>query len=121
MWQLYAYREADCPSRMQVINNILTSPYSRLYNPENIFVSKDGGGAGNNWAQGYASGERIYEEVMDMIEREAESSDSLEVCGIPHLEFQTYLTRLSGFRCPTLHCRRNGIWPRFLYLGTFKR
>jgi len=71
--------------RTQVINNILTSPYSRLYNPENIFVSKDGGGAGNNWAQGYAAGERIYEEVMDMIEREAESSDSLEVCGILHL------------------------------------
>lgn len=64
----------------QVINNILTSSYSHLYNPENIFVSKDGGGAGNNWAQGYASGERIYEEVMDMVDREAESSDSLEVC-----------------------------------------
>lgn len=63
----------------QVINNILTSPYANLYNPENIFVSKDGGGAGNNWAQGYSAGERIYEEVMEMIDREAEGSDSLEV------------------------------------------
>jgi hypothetical protein len=63
----------------QVINNILTSPFANLYNPENIFVSKDGGGAGNNWAQGYAAGERIYEEVMEMIDREAEGSDSLEV------------------------------------------
>ena len=43
-------------------------------------MSKDGGGAGNNWAQGYAAGERIYEEVMEMIDREAEGSDSLEVC-----------------------------------------
>ena len=42
-------------------------------------MSKDGGGAGNNWAQGYAAGERIYEEVMEMIDREAEGSDSLEV------------------------------------------
>jgi hypothetical protein len=42
-------------------------------------MSKDGGGAGNNWAQGYASGERLYEEVMEMIDREAEGSDSLEV------------------------------------------
>jgi len=50
-----------------------------LYNPENIFMSKDGGGAGNNWAHGYASGERLYEEVMEMIDREAEGSDSLEV------------------------------------------
>lgn len=62
-----------------MINNILTSPFANLYNPENIFVSKDGGGAGNNWAQGYAAGERIYEEVMEMIDREAEGSDSLEV------------------------------------------
>ncbi|KAK0448388.1 gamma tubulin [Desarmillaria tabescens] len=62
----------------RVINNILASPYANLYNPENIFVSKDGGGAGNNWAQGYAAGERIYEEVMEMIDREAEGSDSLE-------------------------------------------
>ncbi|KAK7023850.1 tubulin gamma chain [Favolaschia claudopus] len=62
----------------RVINNILTSPYANLYNPENIFVSKDGGGAGNNWALGHAQGERIYEEIMEMIDREAEGSDSLE-------------------------------------------
>ncbi|CAE6423080.1 unnamed protein product [Rhizoctonia solani] len=62
----------------RVINTILTGPYRDLYNPENIFLSKDGGGAGNNWANGYASGERCYEEVMEMIDREAEGSDSLE-------------------------------------------
>ena len=63
----------------KVINGILSSPFANLYNPENIFVSKDGGGAGNNWAQGYSAGERIYEEVMEMVDREAEGSDSLEV------------------------------------------
>lgn len=62
-----------------MINNILSSPWANLYNPENIFMSKDGGGAGNNWAHGYASGERLYEEVMEMVDREAEGSDSLEV------------------------------------------
>lgn len=66
---------------MQVIQGILQSDHKNLYNRENIFVSEDGGGAGNNWAQGYSAGERTYEEVMDMIEREAEGSDSLEV---PH-------------------------------------
>ncbi|KAF8888391.1 tubulin gamma [Gymnopilus junonius] len=76
--ELYVPRSILIDLEPRVINNILTSPYSRLYNPENIFVSKDGGGAGNNWAQGYVAGERIYEEVMDMIDREAESSDSLE-------------------------------------------
>jgi tubulin gamma len=42
-------------------------------------VSKDGGGAGNNWGLGYDSGEKIYEDVMEMLDREAEGSDSLEV------------------------------------------
>ena len=37
----------------RVINGIMNSPYAKLYNPENIYVSKDGGGAGNNWASGY--------------------------------------------------------------------
>ncbi|KAL5490071.1 TUB4 [Sanghuangporus sanghuang] len=62
----------------RVINNILASPYHSLYNPENIYISKDGGGAGNIWAQGYSAGERIYEDVMEMVDREAEGSDSLE-------------------------------------------
>ena len=39
----------------RVINTIKNSPYANLYNPENIYLSKDGGGAGNNWASGYQS------------------------------------------------------------------
>jgi len=31
----------------------MNSPFANLYNPENVYVSKDGGGAGNIWAQGY--------------------------------------------------------------------
>ncbi len=63
----------------QVINTILSSPFKGLYNPENIYVSKDGGGAGNNWAQGYSAGEKVYDDLMEMIDREADGSDSLEV------------------------------------------
>jgi tubulin gamma len=62
-----------------VINTILQSPYANLYNPENIFLSQTGGGAGNNWAMGYAQGDKIAEEVAEMIDREADGSDSLEV------------------------------------------
>ena len=32
----------------------MTSPYANLYNPENIFTSEHGGGAGNNWGSGYS-------------------------------------------------------------------
>lgn len=62
----------------RVINAIQTSAYADLYNPENIFVSKDGGGAGNNWAKGYHAGETHAEEILEMIDREADGSDSLE-------------------------------------------
>ncbi|VDO54784.1 unnamed protein product [Onchocerca flexuosa] len=40
----------------RVINGIITSDYRTLYNMENIFMSKSGGGAGNNFASGYKQG-----------------------------------------------------------------
>ena len=36
-------------------------------------------GAANNWGDGYQSGEAVYEDIMEMIDREADGSDSLEV------------------------------------------
>ena len=36
----------------RVINSIQNGLYSNLYNPENFYVSKHGGGAGNNWGKG---------------------------------------------------------------------
>ena len=36
----------------RVINTIRTGLFKNLYNPENFFVSSDGGGAGNNWGKG---------------------------------------------------------------------
>ncbi|KAI8371447.1 tubulin gamma chain [Radiomyces spectabilis] len=62
----------------RVINNIRDSPFANLYNPENIFMSNDGGGAGNIWSYGYSQGEKVYEDIMDMVDREADGSDSLE-------------------------------------------
>nr|CDS33744.1 dnaj subfamily c [Hymenolepis microstoma] len=62
----------------RVINTILTSPYARLYNRENVYMSKNGGGAGNNWGAGYTQAEKLQEELFDIIDREAEGSDSLE-------------------------------------------
>ncbi|CAK4632361.1 hypothetical protein LEN26_002393 [Aphanomyces euteiches] len=62
----------------RVINSIMNSSYRNLYNPENQFVAKDGGGAGNNWASGYNQGEQHHDLLMEMIDREADGSDSLE-------------------------------------------
>lgn len=63
----------------RVINGIQSGPYKNIYNPENVYVNKEGTGAGNNWAQGYEMGSKAQDELMDMIDREADGSDSLEV------------------------------------------
>jgi tubulin gamma len=64
----------------RVVNQLRgkSSKYKDLFNPENCFVSADGGGAGNNWASGFRQGEQHHETVLDMIDREADNSDSLE-------------------------------------------
>ncbi|KAJ5901910.1 hypothetical protein N7495_002438 [Penicillium taxi] len=62
----------------RVLNGIQTGPYRNIYNPENFFIGQQGIGAGNNWGAGYAAGEIVQEEIFDMIDREAEGSDSLE-------------------------------------------
>ncbi|GJN94584.1 hypothetical protein Rhopal_007667-T1 [Rhodotorula paludigena] len=62
----------------RVLNNIRNSPYANLYNPENFFESQDGGGAGNNFAKGHAAGDGVWNDIAEMLEREAEGSDSLE-------------------------------------------
>ncbi|KAI8060221.1 tubulin gamma chain [Gongronella butleri] len=62
----------------RVINTIRESPFANLYNPENMFVANEGGGAGNIWSYGYSQGERVYEDIIDMVDREADGSDSLE-------------------------------------------
>jgi len=68
----------------RVINTIMNSEYKKLYNPENVYTAKDGGGAGNNWASGYSQGENLHEEVFDIIDREADGSDSLEGFVLTH-------------------------------------
>ncbi|KFY64419.1 hypothetical protein V497_01705 [Pseudogymnoascus sp. VKM F-4516 (FW-969)] len=62
----------------RVIAGIQSGPYKNIYNPENFFVGKDGVGAANNWGDGYQTGESVHEDIMEMIDREADGSDSLE-------------------------------------------
>jgi hypothetical protein len=69
-----------------------------------VYLSKDGGGAGNNWAAGYHAGERIFDEVSDMIDREADGSDSLEVLPLPN-----HGSHVVGVYVITFHCRGHRI------------
>ena len=63
----------------QVLNGIQNGPYKNIYNPENFYVGKNGHGAANNWGDGYQTGETVHEDIMEMVDREADGSDSLEV------------------------------------------
>lgn len=49
-----------------------------------MFIHKEGGGAGNNWSHGYQLGQEVHETLFDMIDREAENSDSLEGFVLTH-------------------------------------
>jgi tubulin gamma len=63
----------------RVVNKVAhIGPYRNLFNPENLFVAQEGGGAGNNWASGFRQGAEHYDFILDMIDREADNSDSLE-------------------------------------------
>ena len=61
------HNTAHRPSGCSVINGIQNSEIRNLFNPENIFLSAHGGGAGNNWASGYHQGESMQEDILDMI------------------------------------------------------
>ena len=62
-----------------MLHTIQSGSYKNIYNPENFYISQTGIGAGNNWGDGYQQGEAVHEEIMEMIDREADGSDSLEV------------------------------------------
>lgn len=55
-----------------------------IFNRENVFISNEGGGAGNNWAHGFYVAGKIKEDVMDIVQREAEACDLLEAFNLMH-------------------------------------
>jgi len=55
-----------------------------IFNRENVFVSGEGGGAGNNWAHGFYMANRAKEDVVDIIQREAEACELLEGFNLIH-------------------------------------
>lgn len=68
----------------RVVQNVISSDLGNVYNPENVFFPENGPGAGNNWGEGYTQGEAIMETMMDILDREADNSDSLEAFMLMH-------------------------------------
>ncbi|KAK1376721.1 hypothetical protein POM88_032914 [Heracleum sosnowskyi] len=76
--QHYISRALVMDLESRVINGIQTGDYSNLFNYEIFIYVKRGRGASNNCASGYHQGRSVEEDLMDMIDREADGSDSLE-------------------------------------------
>lgn len=55
-----------------------------LFNKENVYISNEGGGAGNNWAHGYYVANKCKSDVLDILQREVEACDSLETFMLMH-------------------------------------
>jgi len=68
----------------RVIEGLKSGKFKHLWNPENYYIDPSSGGAGNNWAQGYSIASNVYEKVLEMVDREAEGSESLEGFNMTH-------------------------------------
>jgi tubulin gamma len=76
---LYIPRSILIDLEPRVIQGILDGPQKSLYNRENIYMGTNGAGAGNLWSAGYFRETKEMDKILDMINREADNSDSLEV------------------------------------------
>lgn len=55
-----------------------------FFSRDSIFVSRDGCGAGNNWAHGYCAANKARAEICDLVRREVEACDGPEAINIMH-------------------------------------
>lgn len=65
----------------RVINSLMTNG---LFDSKNVYISEDGGGAANQWVEGYLNGKKNLETVLDMIDRELDGCDNLEAFQLCH-------------------------------------
>lgn len=105
----------------KVVHGIQTGPYKNIYNPENFFVGKNGVGAANNWGDGYQTGELVHEDIMEMIDREADGSDSLEVRYLRGPSRLAQLLTFLGVHDASFDSRRYWVRSWILSFGEAKR
>merc|ERR1712123_543353 len=66
-----------------VIDTIRNGPYGDIYRPDNFIFGESG--AGNSWAKGhYTEGAELVDAVMDVVRKEAETTDCLQGFQLTH-------------------------------------
>ncbi|KAL3611429.1 hypothetical protein D5086_002449 [Populus alba] len=60
------------------MDSVRTGPYGQIFRPDNFVFGQSG--AGNNWAKGhYTEGAELIDSVLDVVRKEAENCDCLQV------------------------------------------
>ena len=65
------------------MDSIRSSAYGQLFRPDNFIFGQSG--AGNNWAKGYyTEGAELVDAILDVLRKEAESTDCLQGFQVTH-------------------------------------
>lgn len=68
------------------MDSVRSSAYGQIYRPDNFVFGQSG--AGNNWAKGhYTEGAELVDTVLDVVRKEAEGCDCLQVNLIKYSNF----------------------------------
>ena len=60
------------------MDSVRAGPFGGIFRPDNFIFGQSG--AGNNWAKGhYTEGAELVDAVLDVVRKEAESCDCLQV------------------------------------------
>lgn len=72
------------------MDSVRSGPFGQMFKPDNFVFGQSG--AGNNWAKGhYTEGAELVESVLDVVRKEAEGCDCLQVKGKQRLTSNTYI------------------------------
>lgn len=68
------------------MDSVRSGPIGKMFRPDNFIFGQTG--AGNNWAKGhYTEGAELVESVMDVVRKEADNCDCLQVSVIVCLSY----------------------------------
>ncbi len=60
------------------MDSVRSGPFGQVFRPDNFVFGQSG--AGNNWAKGhYTEGAELIDSVLDVVRKESESCDCLQV------------------------------------------
>ena len=81
------------------MDSVRSGPYGQIFRPDNFVFGQSG--AGNNWAKGhYTEGAELVDSVLDVVRKEAEGCDCLQVSRVA-ASGELACCRASSWRTPS--------------------